>query len=118
MTMDPSSLEAAVRRLQDRVAILETLYGYCRHADQLDAESMAALFTEDCVAAFHDDGPTLRSRPELQARLAERLAVTRSGSHHISNAELIFDGPDRVTAHAYMYSWQRFEGWPGISDVH
>jgi ketosteroid isomerase-like protein len=110
--------EALLRRLHDRVSILETLYRYCRHADQLDPAGMAALFTEDCVLTFFRDGPTLRGRAAVQARLAERLAVTVSGSHHLSNEEVIFEGADAAKVHAYMYSWQRFLGWPGVSDVH
>ena len=31
----PASLEAQVRKLTDRVDILETMSAYCRHADQL-----------------------------------------------------------------------------------
>jgi len=118
VSSEPLTSEALLRRLHDRVSILETLYCYCRHADQLDPAGMAALFTEDCVLTFFRDGPTLRGRAAVQARLAERLAVTVSGSHHLSNEEVLFEGADAATVHAYMYSWQRFQGWPGVSDVH
>ena len=120
MATDPS-LEATVRRLQDRVEILETMYAYCRHADNLDGDAMAALFVEDCVANFvpmAGEDAVLRGRGALNEFLSSALAVTVSGSHHIANAELIFEAPDRVTLHCYMYSWQRFQGFPMTADCH
>jgi ketosteroid isomerase-like protein len=113
-----SALGAEVQRLVARTQILETVYSYCRHADLLDAPGMADHFTADCVVTFHHDGPTLRGREELQERLAARLSLTLSGSHHISNEELIFEESGAVTGHLYMYSWQRFEGHPKTPDVH
>jgi hypothetical protein len=113
------TLEAQVRRLADRVAILETMYAYCRHADNLDGAAMAALFIEDCVAQFiHGDEHVLTGRKALEAFLCGALAVTVSGSHHIANEELVFEAPDRVILHGYMYSWQRFQGHPQTADCH
>lgn len=113
-------LEATVRQLKDRVDVLETMYAYCRHADNLDGDAMAALFTEDCVANFipGDEDTILRGRQALNDFLCMALGVTVSGSHHISNAELIFETPDHVTLHCYMYSWQRFTGFPDTPDCH
>lgn len=115
-----NSLEAVVRRLQDRVDILGTMHAYCRHADNLDGDGMAALFVEDCVANFVPGGEEtiLRGRAALNAFLNTALAVTVSGSHHIANEELVFETPDRVILHCYMYSWQRFEGFPVTADCH
>ena len=114
------SLDDTVQALKDRIDILETMYAYCRHADNLDAPSMVALFTEDCVANFVPGGEAvmLRGKGPLTKMLTDALAVTVSGSHHISNAELIFDAPDQVTMHCYMYSWQRFAGFPVTADCH
>jgi hypothetical protein len=114
------SLEATVRRLADRVDILETMYAYCRHADQLNGDGMSALFTEDCVANFVPGGEDtiLRGRRALNDFLNMALGVTVSGSHHIANAELIFETPDQVILHCYMYSWQRFTGFPVTADCH
>jgi len=113
-------LAAAVQRLQDRVDILETLYAYCRHADWLDGAAMAALFVEDCVANFQAGaaGALLHGRAALRDFLCNALGRTASGSHHIANPELIFDGPDRAVLHCYMYSWQRFSGYPSTADCH
>jgi hypothetical protein len=113
-------IEQMVRRLQDRVDILETLYAYCRHADRLDGDAMSALFVEDCVANFIPGGDEtiLRGRAALNDFLNRALGGTVSGSHHIANAELIFETDDRVVLHAYMYSWQRFTGFPVTADCH
>jgi hypothetical protein len=115
----PASLEAQVRRLTDRFEILETMYAYCRHADQLDGVAMAALFVDDCTAQFiHGDEHVLRGRQALTEFLCSALAVTVSGSHHIANEELIFETADRVILNCYMYSWQRFQGYPQTADCH
>jgi ketosteroid isomerase-like protein len=116
--LSKSALGSQVQRLVDRTQILELVHSYCRHADLLEAPRMVDHFTEDCVVTFHHDGPTLHGRQELLDRLAARLSVTISGSHHISNEELVFEDSGAVTGHFYMYSWQRFEGYPQASDVH
>jgi len=114
------SLEVTVRQLKDRVDILETMHAYCRHADNLDGDAMSALFTEGCVANFIPGGEDtiLRGRKALNDFLNMALGGTVSGSHHIANEELIFETPDRVILHCYMYSWQRFTGFPVTADCH
>jgi len=115
----PMSLEAVVRQLKDRVDVLETMYAYCRHADMLDGNAMADLFVEDSVSNFLPGGDSvLQGREALRGFLNGALGVTVSGSHHITNAELIFETPDRVVMHCYMYSWQRFDGFPTTADCH
>ena len=61
------SLEVMVRQLKDRNDILETMFAYCRHADNLDGDAMAALFTENCIANFVPGGEEtiLRGRKAL-----------------------------------------------------
>ena len=114
------SLDNVVLELKSRVEILETMYAYCRHADNLDPASMVALFTDDCVANFVPGAEeyTLRGKVQLNRMLSDALGVTVSGSHHISNAELIFKSAVRVVLHCYMYSWQRFTGFPVTADCH
>jgi ketosteroid isomerase-like protein len=106
------SLSETVQRLQDRLDIQELLAGYCRHADLLDAQGMASYFTDDCVVTYLP--------PEMGAPLEGKTALLDSllGSHHIANVELLFDTPDRVTGHTYMYSWQRFKTAPAAADCH
>src|SRR5690348_1246917 len=91
----PLSLETQIRRLTDRVDILETMFAYCRHADQLNGAAMAALFVEDCQAQFIPGGEhVLRGRKALEEFLCAALSGTVSGSHHIANEELVFETPD------------------------
>lgn len=119
-TGSETSLEATVRELKDRVDILETMYEYCRHADQLNPAAMTALFVDDCVANFIPGGEevVLRGKPALLGMLTAALDITVSGSHHIANVELKFETPDSVIFHGYMYSWQRFTGYPVTADCH
>jgi hypothetical protein len=114
------SLESIVKDLKDRADILDVMHEYCRHADNLDPKSMVALFVDDCVANFVPGGEDtiLRGKAQLTNMLAGALDVTVSGSHHITNAEFVFDTPDSVTFHCYMYSWQRFKGFPITADCH
>jgi ketosteroid isomerase-like protein len=114
------SLESQVQRLQDRMDIQELLHAYCRHADQLNTEGMAGFFTDDCVAAYVPPGmaPAFRSKKQLVDFLNTYFLNTISSSHHISNVELLFDSPDIAKAHTYMYSWQRFKGFPAAADCH
>lgn len=115
-----SSLEATVKRLADRAEIHEVLYGYCRNADLLNAQGMAAYFTDDCVVAYVLPNviPAFRGKRELIKFLEEYFPNTVSSSHHIANVELLFDSSDQVTAHTYMYSWQRFKTFPAAADCH
>ena len=114
------SLEQTVRRLQDRADIQELTARYCRHADQLDAEGMAACFTDDCIVAYvpASIAPPARSKKELLGFLHDYFPNSVSSTHYISNIELLFDSPDVVTAHTYMYSWQRFKTYPAAADCH
>ena len=113
------SLEVTVQRLQDRVDIHELLYRYCRYADTLDAAAMASLFVEDCEADFmNGQEPIFRGRKQLLEFFATALQDVLSGSHHITNVELIFENADAVIAHTYMYSWQRFKNYPTTADCH
>jgi ketosteroid isomerase-like protein len=114
------SLEDTIRELKDRVDIQEVMHEYCRHADNLDAQSMVDLFVDDCIACYvpGNDDYVLRGKGQLTKMLSDALAVTVSGSHHIANVEMIFDTPDQVTFYSYMYSWQRFTGYPVTADCH
>jgi hypothetical protein len=107
-------------RLADRADIGELMARYCRLADQFDAEGMAACFTEDCVVAYvpASMAAPARSRKELLGFLHEYFPNSVSSTHYITNVELLFDTPDQVTAHTYMYSWQRFQGYPAAADCH
>jgi hypothetical protein len=109
-----------VKRLTDRLDIQELMARYCRHADLLDGAGMAACFTQDCVVAYVPGAiaPPARSKEELLGFLNAYFPNSVSSTHYITNVELIFETDDRVVAHTYMYSWQRFKGYPAAADCH
>lgn len=110
--MSSAELESAVRRLSDRVEIEALMARYCRHADQLDADGMAACFTEDCVSYAPQPG-----KVALLAFLRAWLPGTRSSTHYVSNFELSFEDADAASVHCYMHSWTRRERYPAIADA-
>ena len=106
-----SSLEQQVRQLQDRAEIMELMAAYCRHADRHDADSMSKTFTEDGVGEYVPrDGVIFRGQKELRDFFAGFFEMVTTGSHFITNAQLLFDAPDTVTGHFYMMSIQKFKG--------
>ena len=96
--------EQKMQRLTDRLDIQELMARYCRYADQLDPDGMAACFTDDCVVAYvpASMAAPARSKKELIGFLREYFPNSVSSSHYITNVELIFDTSDTVTAHTYM----------------
>jgi hypothetical protein len=114
------NIEQAVQKLLDREEINELLARYCRKADLLDSDGMAACFVDDCVVAYvpASMAAPARSRTELLGFLREYFPNSVSSSHYVTNVELVFDGPDQATGAAYMYSWQRFKGFPAAADCH
>jgi hypothetical protein len=114
------NFEQKVQRLTDRLDIQELMARYCRHADLLDPEGMADCFTDDCVVAYvpASMAAPARSKKELLGFLRAYFPSSVSSSHYITNVELIFETSDTVAAHTYMYSWQRFTGYPAAADCH
>jgi hypothetical protein len=115
-----TSLEDSIQRLIDREEINELMARYCRHADLLDAEGMAACFTDDCVVAYVPAAvaPPVRSKRDLLTFLEQYFPGSVSSVHYITNVELIFDTRDQATVGTYMYSWQRFKEYPAAADCH
>jgi hypothetical protein len=74
------STETIIRELKDRVDVLETMYAYCRHADQLNGDAMADLFVEDCASNFFAGRAEneLHGREALRTFLRGALAVMHS----------------------------------------
>jgi len=114
------NIEKDIERLLDRVEINELMARYCRYADLLDAEGMAACFTDDCIVAYvpASIAAPARSKQELLGFLRQYFPNSVSSSHYITNVEMVFDDPDQATACTYMYSWQRFKGYPAAADCH
>jgi hypothetical protein len=41
-----------------------------------------------------------------------------ASSHHLSNLEVTFPDRDTARLRAYLYSWQRYAGYPEVADRH
>lgn len=107
-----------IDQLFDKMEILEMLYRYCSAADRSDPAGMLVAFTADCVVNYDPAAPIMHGRQALSDMLYSFLGAVVSGSHYINNPIFEFTGPDEVLLGCYMYSWQRFTGYPMVSDVH
>lgn len=103
------SLEARIRELEDRAAITHLVHEYARVYDQGDHDAMADLFTND---ARIDYGPALggplEGRKSIRTWL-EGIYAFRRTSHHVSNVQVWFEGPDRARGTCYVLAWHE---WP------
>lgn len=97
------------REFVDRHEIEQLIYAYCFHFDQNEPEAVAALFTDDAVVDYGPEFPNIVGAASIAEAIAtgleERFAAT---SHHVSNIQLAFDGPDRATGLTYLYAWHRY----------
>jgi 3-phenylpropionate/cinnamic acid dioxygenase small subunit len=98
-------MDPVVRGLVDRQAIADVLHAYCRALDEMDLAAIPSLFTADCAVSYGPD-------PRLETRGAEALAAALARlwrwartSHHLSNVEVEFDGPDAARAVSYVVAW-------------
>ncbi len=110
--------EDKINILLDKTDILEVMYSYCDAADRNDPPGMIKHFSEDCTVNYVPDEPTWKSKDELFAHLNKFLGAVISGSHYITNPRFTFVTGDEVLLACYMYSWQRFNGYPVLADAH
>lgn len=108
-----------VQELFDRTDIVDLMYRYCRGADIKDIEEMCSVFTEECEYDLgHGPDMVRRSRAELVEMAKPMVGKVFSGSHYISNAEVVFESRDRALLYCYMASWQKLEPAFGGGNVH
>jgi 3-hydroxyacyl-CoA dehydrogenase len=91
----------------DRIAITRLLHRYCAMLDAMELELVPELFTDDCVVIY---GPDERMQSHGAAQLAtslRRLWRFARTSHHLSNVELEFDGPDEAQGRSYVLAWHQ-----------
>ena len=91
----------------DRIAITRLLHRYCAMLDAMELELVPELFTDDCIVIY---GPDERMQSHGAAQLAtslRRLWRFARTSHHLSNVELDFDGPDAAHARSYVLAWHQ-----------
>lgn len=109
------SLEERVSRLEDIEAIKSIMYHYARCTDNLDADGIAAMFTEDgrfCSPALGN--PT--GRDAIRELYAKLLPGTKSSTHVIANQQIWFKTKDSAVMHCYLHAWQTFDEYPKKPD--
>ena len=94
-----------INTIEDERAITHLLTEYCLALDSMDLESIAGVFTEDCVVEFGPD-ERLNSRGRKQvAKSLERMWRWARTSHHLSNVKIRFEGADRAFSTSYVLAW-------------
>lgn len=94
-------------RIADRLALERLLHRYCAMLDRMDLDVVPELFTDDCVVVY---GPEERMRSRGAVSLAaslRRLWRFARTSHHLSNVEIDFDGPDTARGRSYVLAWHQ-----------
>ena len=82
---------------------------YARALDLNRPKEVAALFTEDGAADYGAGlGGRVQGREALEHFFAEGLRNVTATSHHVSNIQVRFEGPDTARATTYLYAWHRF----------
>jgi ketosteroid isomerase-like protein len=108
-----------LQEVRDRREIEALKFAYCRSADALDVDGMVSTFTQDCTINFRaDGGDRRRGLDALRHYFSAALFGVTSSSHHLSNLDIVFLGPDRAALQCALYSWKRFVGYPEVKDRH
>ncbi len=106
--------EMKLKELTDREEISFLLHEYCRTLDAMDLDTLAAIFTDDCIVEY---GPEDRLQSHGRAAIRqglERLWRWKRTSHHLSNIQIRFTGADQANAVSYIIAWhERPDGRTG-----
>lgn len=102
-------MDATLRELVDRQAIVHLLHEYCRGLDSMDLDVVQAVFTPDVVVDYGD-------QPGMRTESAEAVIAGLRGlmwrwvrtSHHLSNEQIWFEGPDAARGICYVLAWHEF----------
>jgi hypothetical protein len=114
---DTSSLEARIRRLEDRVSISETVINYARAIDAADWTLFASLFTDPVHIDFSEAGMPAADLPRdaFVGFAAAGLEGFDARQHLSPNHVIEFDDDDRdyAVCHSYMYAQHYIAGAEG-----
>ena len=92
----------------DRSAITRLLHRYCAMLDSMELELVPELFTADCSVDLRpgraDAEPRRRRTSSPRCGGCMRFART---SHHLSNIDIDFDGPDAAHGRSYVLAWHQ-----------
>ncbi len=102
-------LETPIARLEDRAEITQLVHEYTRVFDQGDHDAMADLFAEDARIDYGPGTSGPREGRENIRKWLEGIYAFKRTSHHLSNVQIWFDGPDRARGTCYVLAWHE---WP------
>jgi ketosteroid isomerase-like protein len=102
--------DAAVRALQDRADVTETLYRYASTIDRFDLDGLRPLLADDVVAQYGNAEP-VRGGDAVTAWIGAAIADVVWQHHLLSVYHVEVDG-DRATALVYHTSHQVFAADP------
>ncbi|MGV9378242.1 nuclear transport factor 2 family protein [Nonomuraea sp. NPDC003707] len=112
-----TDLGARIRRLEDRVEIVEQVTKYAISVDRRDWELFAACFTDPVYTDYSELGSPAGSfaRDEVVRRISEALDGFTATQHISPNHVVEFDpdDPDRAICHSAMYAQHLLEGSEG-----
>ncbi len=97
--------QESIQQLLDRQEITDILHQYCRGMDLLDMDLLAGSFVED---GFLDIGPEERLQTRGASAIHEtmkRMKRFSRSSHHLSNIQIKFQGPDHAICVSYIWAW-------------
>jgi len=100
-------LESRIRRLEDRVSIVETVTRYCVGVDSKDWVLFASCFAPRMRTEFGE-----MNREEFVAIVQSALPAFRSTQHLSANHVIAFDqsNPDMATCESDMFAQHFLEG--------
>lgn len=97
------SLDADVRALVDRQAILDVLHRYCYLVDIQDLDAMVEQVFAPDGSDDHGEGPVV-GREQIRDWFVDNTANIAGNAHNISNVMIELDG-DRATMRSTVTSW-------------
>ncbi len=115
--LDTSDLDARLRRLEDRQAIIDSVIGYAVAIDRGDWAAYANTFTDPVHVDFSEAGlPADDFSRDAFVGFASQALDTWTARQHISpNHVVVFDDndPDRAVCYSYMYAQHYTDAAPG-----
>lgn len=115
--MTTDSLEARIRRLEDRNAIIDLVIAYAVAIDEADWPAFAATMTDPVHIDFSEAGLPASDFPreDFVGFAAGALEGWTARQHLSPNHRVVFDetDPDRAICHSYMYAQHYKKDAPG-----
>ena len=106
-----NDLSASLARLEDRQAILDLIYLYCRGLDRLDEATLRSVYHDDAVDD-RGEGLFVGAAHEMATYALDQLRRNFTASQHfIGNVLIDFDG-DAAFGESYFHAYHRYAERP------